>query len=348
MEKSLRSFEGHKKGINLGGWLSQCNHTTERYENFIRQEDFAVIKAWGCDHVRLPIDYKVFADEEMNFKPEGFKYIERAIAWAREAGLKLVLDLHQTYGFAFHTYDKDDNFFTNRTYQDFFVKTWDELARRFAAEEDVVSFELMNEVTEQRFSQTWNSIAAEAIAAIRKYSKTIKIVVGSYWHNSAVALKDLEVPKDDKNIVLNFHCYSPILFTHQGAGWVPQLIDLKDFDYVRTYRDYDMENVRRYPENTGAFSMMDDLNDIIGPEYFRRQFKEAIEAAEKYDLPLYCGEYGVIDTADPEETVRWFADIHTVFEELGIGRAVWSYREMNFGMEGKHYEPVRERLLKLL
>lgn len=67
-----------------------------------------------------------------------------------------------------------------------------------------------------------------------------------------------------------------------------------------------------------------------------------------YNVPLYCGEYGVIDNVDTDATLRWFQDIHDVFEECQIGRAVWSYKEMNFGITGEHYSPIYEELLKCL
>lgn len=40
----MREFTGYKKGVNLGGWLSQCgagNYTDERFNNFITEDDFA-------------------------------------------------------------------------------------------------------------------------------------------------------------------------------------------------------------------------------------------------------------------------------------------------------------------
>lgn len=344
----VKSWPGFTKGVNLGGWFSQCPHVVYGYENFIVEKDFEVIKSWGCDHIRVPVDYKIFADEEMNFKESGFDYIQRAINWSRKYGLNMILDLHQTYGFAFHTYDPNDNFFTNETYQNFFYNTWAEFAKRFGQYSDTVAFELMNEVTEQKFSATWNKIACTAIARIREYAPTIKVVVGSYWHNSAPALKDLELPKDDPNLVLNFHCYSPMIFTHQGAGWVPELQKFINYPYKHTYAEYEEQNTALYPQNKGAFTMMPDMNASIGVEYFEKQFEVALETAAKYDLPLYCGEYGVIDNADPDESLKWFADIHTAFENHGIGRACWSYRAMNFGLEGPHYAGIIKELVKLL
>ena len=66
--------------------------------------------------------------------------------------------------------------------------------------------------------------------------------------------------------------------------------------------------------------------------------------ARERDVALYCGEYGVIDVADPEDTLKWYQAIHTVFEEYGIGRAAWTYREMDFGLSGAHYQAVLKEL----
>ena len=70
--------------------------------------------------------------------------------------------------------------------------------------------------------------------------------------------------------------------------------------------------------------------DGFSSEYFENIFREAIEVAEERDVILYCGEYGVIDRADAESTVNWYRDIRSVFDKYSIGRALWSYKEMNF------------------
>lgn len=344
----IKKWSGYEKGVNLGGWLSQCIYTVEHYESFIKKEDFFTIKSWGCDHVRVPVDYDLFGDKDCNYSEEGFAYIQRAIDWSREAGLNMILDIHKAYGYSFYKYDSEDGFFDNEKYWNEFCRTWTELAKRFAKYEDTVAFELLNEVTEQRFSDSWNRIAGNAIDAIRKVSPTIKILVGGYWNNSAVAMKDLVVPADDENIILNFHCYSPFIFTHQGANWVNRMpLDFR-YGYRNTYEKYEADNLALFPEQPGAFSYMPDIKAMIGPEYFDFQFTEAIKCAEKYNLPLYCGEYGVIDLARPEDTLEWYKDINSCFKKYGIGRAAWSFREMNFGLCGEHYAPVFKELVKYL
>jgi aryl-phospho-beta-D-glucosidase BglC (GH1 family) len=60
----MRTFKGYQKGINLGGWLSQCvSYEKEHFDNFIQEDDIKLIKSWGFDHVRLPVDYDVIEDK---------------------------------------------------------------------------------------------------------------------------------------------------------------------------------------------------------------------------------------------------------------------------------------------
>ena len=43
---------GFYRGIDLGGWLSQCDYSEDRLDHFITEPDFAKIASWGLDHVR--------------------------------------------------------------------------------------------------------------------------------------------------------------------------------------------------------------------------------------------------------------------------------------------------------
>ncbi len=75
----MKDFSGYMHGVNLGGWLSQCDHTKERYDTFITEKDIETIKSWGMDHIRGHEDYDLGEDKEENYKEEGFGYIAKAI-----------------------------------------------------------------------------------------------------------------------------------------------------------------------------------------------------------------------------------------------------------------------------
>lgn len=50
----MRVLEGYQRGINLGGWLSQCvSYTKEHFDTFILEDDIKKIAGWGMDHIRL-------------------------------------------------------------------------------------------------------------------------------------------------------------------------------------------------------------------------------------------------------------------------------------------------------
>lgn len=313
-------LKGFMKGVNLGGWMSQCDYSEERLNHFITEPDFAVIASWGLDHVRIPVDYNILEDDRGGYLTEGFDRIERAIALSRQNGLNVVLDLHKTAGFSFDFGEKEAGFFENEHYQERFCRLWEKLAERFGGDPEHVAFELLNEVTEQRFIGVWNRVSRQCIERIRAIVPDTLILLGSYWNNSPEAVKDLDAPYDSK-VVYNFHCYSPMPFTHQGAAWV---------------RDMPLDERHSF----------DEMN--ITPEYFEGLFASALEMARAHGVEVYCGEYGVIENATPEDTVKWFRTINSVFEKYGIARAAWSYRRMNFGLSDSRLDGVRDELIRYL
>ena len=62
----MKELSGFKKGVNLGGWLSQCDYSRERLEGFITEDDIIRIAMWGADHVRIPFDYNIITDSYGN------------------------------------------------------------------------------------------------------------------------------------------------------------------------------------------------------------------------------------------------------------------------------------------
>ena len=340
----MKRFEGFQRGINLGGWLSQCDYSEERFRNFIKEEDIRRISSWGLDHIRIPVDYNLFEDEQGNYIESGFAHLQDGVDWAFKYGLNVIIDLHKTYGFSFDHKEGEEGFFEKEEYQERFYRLWEEIARRFGGHGDKIAFELLNEVTDKAYCEIWNEIADRCIERIRKICPQIRILIGGYYNNSVEAVKDLRLPHDE-NIVYNFHCYNPLVFTHQGAYWIP----LMPHDY-RIGIDEDMAIMKLEAlEVTGRPLVgYDSSEEKLSASYFRRIFAEAISVAEERGVPLYCGEYGVINLADARQTVEWYRMINEVFKEHGIGRAAWSYKEMDFGFIDEHMKDVLDEIIELL
>lgn len=335
----MKSFDGYRRGINLGGWLSQCAEYSEKhYISFITESDICRIAGWGLDHVRLPIDHNTIEDENGTPLMDRYMYIDDCIRWCRKYSLNVIIDLHKTMGYSFDTADKN-TLFDSAELQDRFISLWKRLSERYGKCENI-SFELLNEITANDSDQ-WNRLASDAINEIRKSSPDVKIIVGGAGWNSVHTLADLEIPADN-NIVYNFHFYEPFLFTHQLAPWQPLIAD-KSIGYPS-----DIEEYRRRSEEIQCFGSGLKNADKMGTEFMEKLIIEAVTAAENANVPLYCGEYGVIDCADIKDTAEWYCDIHSVFEKYGIARAAWTYKGIDFGITEQHYSDCIDSIIKSL
>jgi len=341
--KYMNRFKGYQRGINLGGWLSQCENNREHYDSFIRENDIKRISEWGLDHIRLPIDYELIRTDEGSNIEEGFAYIDRCLEWCGKYKLNMILDLHKTVGFSFD--EKADDFFRSTLLQDKFISLWEELSLRYGEYNNRLSFELLNEVVDENVADIWNDIVRRTIPTIRKHAPVTKILVGGVRNNSVLWVSRLDEPYDE-NIIYTFHFYEPLIFTHQSAYWVEKM----PVDFSTEYPD----DCNSYVEETDQFlpSMHRDIYNIlgcekIGKEFMKAAFADAIKTAEERNTALYCGEYGVIDRASLSSTVNWYSDINSVFEEYGISRAAWTYKSKDFGITDTHYSEILNKLIKL-
>lgn len=312
---------GFYKGVNLGGWLSQCNYSEDRLNNFVKENDIEIVSKWGADHVRIPVDYNIFENDDGTYKEEGFARVDNAFALCDKYGLKVVLDLHKTAGYSFDNYGENEKgFFESESLQERFCRLWEKFAERYGKYPEKMAFELLNEVTDKSYSDTWNKVIKQCIKRIRAYAPDTIIIVGGYWSNSPDAIPDLEKPYDDK-VVYNFHCYDPFKFTHQGAYWT----DLLNKDDRFTFEECE-----------------------ISEETFEQRFRLALETAKKNNTSLYCSEYGVIDVVPAVDAIKWLKCINSVFEKYDIARSIWNYKEMDFGLSDERLDGVREELLKYI
>lgn len=325
----MKKWNGYQKGVNLGGWLSQTTITKEHCDTFITKSDIENIKNMGFDHVRLPIDYNLIQDNKGNFIESGFVYIDNCIDWCEEFGLNMVLDLHKAAGFSFDEGECEKGLFTDEALENRFISLWTELSSRYGKFSHRLAFELLNEVVEEADNAPWMCLAERTVAEIRKTAPDIKILVGSFFNNSVLTVKHIAQPFDE-NIVYNFHCYEPLLFTHQGAYWIKNMPEGYHIDYPVGKAEF-LEATEKMPADINPHSHLIPENGFSA-EYFENLFREAIEIAEERDVMLYCGEYGVIELAPAVSAANWYKDIHAVLDKYGIGRAMWSYKGMDFGL----------------
>lgn len=344
----MKIFDGYQKGINLGGWISQCvSYEKNHFDTFITEEDIKEIASWGLDHVRVPVDYDIIMTDDDEFIEEGFGYIDNCIKWCKNNNLNMILDLHKTKGYMFDTgaVANPDLFFTEDSLQDSFVHLWKELAGRYGGENKMLAFELLNEIVNPAYRDKWNEIALRTIRAIREIAPDSYILVGGVNYNSVTRVPEILMPVDDK-IIYNFHCYEPLVFTHQKAYWMAGMTEDFEMFYPATVEQIRKAGSKIPKEALGAIN--EACLDNAGDNIFEPLFAAAIRTAEDRNVALYCGEYGVIDRAPLTDTVNWYRAIHAVFEKYHIGRAAWTYKQKDFGIIDEHYATIKNELIKNL
>jgi aryl-phospho-beta-D-glucosidase BglC (GH1 family) len=98
----MRRTPSLKRGTNFSHWLVR---SVERLRALGSYEDFARLAGYGADHLRLPVDYQLLEIDRPPYglRSEGLACVDRAVEWARRAGLSLVIDLHTGPGMSFMT-----------------------------------------------------------------------------------------------------------------------------------------------------------------------------------------------------------------------------------------------------
>ena len=345
----MKEFTGFSTGINLGGWLSQYSrfdHT--HFKTFIDESDISRIASWGMDHVRLPVDYPLLEDdaEPFHYLESGFEYIDHCIEWCRKHQLNLILDIHRAPGYSFNALGESD-LFSQPAQQQRFISLWETLARRYAGvRQPEVVFELLNEVV-LADSRPWNDLALRLIETIRSIDPLHWIMVGGNKNNAISTLKEIPI-FNDPNIVYTFHFYEPLPFTHQKAAWVPSL---SRFDH-----NYDFPSpasglgdfLKRYPEYRTDQNMESYIDCMMDKGDLEKRMQDAVDFIQKTGKPVYCGEFGVIDLAPMSGRINWNRDFIGLLIQNKIGRAYWSYKEMDFGIVDTNGRVVNEGLLKTI
>jgi endoglucanase len=340
-------FTGFQAGVNLGGWISQYHRYDHgHFKSFITQADIQKIASWGMDHVRLPFDYPVLEDdaEPFHYKESGLSYLDACLEWCEAAGLNLILDLHRAPGYAFYTL-AENALFSDAQLQERFLALWEMLAERYRERQKVkIVLELMNEMVLPD-SAPWNDLAHRAIHRIRVIDSERWIMYGGNNYNSAHELKNITLV-DDPHIVYTFHYYEPMPFTHQRASWVPELVALNQpTPYPGSVPGVD-EFLQEHPEFNRQLAGWKTRK--MNRDYLREKLQPALDFLQKTGLPLYCGEYGAIDTSDLPSRIRWHRDFTGLLSEHNIGKAVWSYKEMNFSMVWADGQEVSRELIEIV
>ena len=232
------------KGINLGNWLvpegymfkftrarapseiesviraligpqDAARFWAEFRDVYVAKDDIAFIKAAGFNTVRVPLHWRLFVKSGASGKDEftgpGWSLLDRLVEWSREAGLRVILDLHAAPGGQTGV-NHDDGpgfplvFYVPR-YRELTIELWRRLALQYRNETAILGYDLLNEPIspyndEAYLNPRLEPLYRDIVAAIRSAdSRHPVILAGAQWSTSFSAFSR---PFDD-NAIYSYH-----------------------------------------------------------------------------------------------------------------------------------------------
>jgi endoglucanase len=201
-------------------WLS--NHCT--------RADIDSMAAWGFNSVRLPMHYNLFTlpvekekDPNQNtWLTKGFALTDSLLSWCKANRIYLILDLHAAPGGQGNDIpiaDRDTtkpSLWQSEANRNKTIALWRKLAQRYANEEWIGGYDLINETNwgfenaadkngcSEKMNTELKSFLTKLTQEIRSIDKNhIIFIEGNCWANNYSGM----FPLWDKNMVVSFHKY---------------------------------------------------------------------------------------------------------------------------------------------
>ena len=184
-------------------------------EQYITRDDIRFIKRAGFNLVRVPFNYRLFvADSDpRRLEEPGYELLDRVVAWCRQEGLYVLLDMHAAPGG--QTGDNIDDswgypfLFESAESQELTIAIWQKLAARYGRERTVIGYDLLNEPIAHYFDTAYFNPRLEPlyrriVAGIRRVDRNhIIFLGGAQWDTN---FKVFGRPFDAK-LAYTFHKY---------------------------------------------------------------------------------------------------------------------------------------------
>lgn len=299
-----------QKGINIGNALEAPKD--EPWDVTMSNQYFTEIKNLGFDTVRLPVRFSDYtADDEFYTLDEEFMLkIDEHINYALNEGLIVILDFHHFIEIMENPYENAGKLY----------EIWKQLSLRYKDYPNELVFEVLNEPHNQLEVGLLNEIFENSINIIRMTNPTRKIVIGPYFYNNIEYLDQLILPEGDRNIVLTFHYYEPNEVTFQGNIYHPGFEHLENIEW------------------TGNEEEMKYLVD---------KFQQVVDYADKYQVDVLLGEFGVTQEAPEATRLAWTKAVVDEAVKHGFAYCYWEYIS-GFGIYDTQTKLINNELVNIL
>jgi endoglucanase len=213
----------------------------ERYlHTYVTQTDIHYLKSIGVNSIRVPFNYRLFADETYlgtSNPNRGFELIDPIIKWCKAEGIYVLLDMHCAPGG--QTGDNIDDgagypfLFESEASQALTAGIWKRIAAHYKNETTVMGYDLLNEpiahyFDKEHFNPLLEPLFKRITKAVREVDKNHLVFLGgAQWDSN---FKVFGAPFDSK-LVYTFHKY----WTKTTQDVIQEYLDFRDKYNVPIY-----------------------------------------------------------------------------------------------------------------
>ena len=300
------------RGFNLLDLVSWEKDRAPAY----REEDFRLLHDWGFNFVRLPTDYRWFADAA------GLKAIDDALAFGRRYGIHVQLCLHRLPGYCSggRLAGEKDLFTDEEPLREACV-LWQTFAARYrGVPNEELSFNLFNEPLYMEEAD-YARVARALVAAIRAEDAD-RFVLADGLGYGRIAPMTLA---GEKGLGFGWHCYDPFFVTHHRTPW-------NDPDSVK--------EMPRWPVDAKGPRAW-----LVDETFASKGWGAALAA----DVFVYAGEFGVWRKTPHDVALGLMEDQLRLWQEMNCGWALWGlyggFGVMDSERDDVEYEDFRSHKL---
>ena len=189
------------------------------HDTWLTEHDFQLARAFGFNFVRIPFWYRWFESDDNpgEYCDYGFRYLDKAVEWASNHGLYVMLDFHAVPGCQSpwdHTGEMSNaRFFKDEGFQKRTFAIWKAVAAHYRDNPTVFAYDAVNEPFSAVDEGNWTAVHDGIYKAIREADpKTIIMMEEGYKLEQMPWKKTGFFPDPRKmgweNVVYSFHFYS--------------------------------------------------------------------------------------------------------------------------------------------
>ncbi|MCL2118209.1 MAG: cellulase family glycosylhydrolase [Planctomycetaceae bacterium] len=307
------------RGFNLLDYFQAMGD--RRANKVVREDDCSMIRDFGFDMVRLPMDYwfwnktnwretRRIAPDDLCVIDEAFlENIDKSIERLNERGIHASLNLHRAPGYCVNDPEREScSLWKDKIAEDAFAYHWEMFAKRYKGiSNDKLSFNLINESPsaapdddEKRMTaEDYRRVMTRGTDAIRAISPDRLIIIDGLSYGNIVCEEMVSV-----KVAQSVHAYTPFELTHYRASWGDRNNAFPDPAWPSYRANGDVNWDRKRLEQHYA-----PWGDLI-----------------QRGIGVHCGEAGCYSRTPHDVMLAWLNDTLDILTGFDIGYSIWEFR----------------------